>query len=631
MANGQDVAPSIKKKGQSNLVAAHAHPTRPEQSSPVPVARNNARKGDPESSMTTHSNLYPSLHQNMTSLLEGQRKDIDRIMTSVDNLLQEMKTIKASMEYMKFQQKTFAAFTDNEAAKSPTTLTEDFRVLAERVTQFGAKANSVDSLAVQLDSITERVSKVSTGVNDVDRLKLELELMKQRIKRLERVNIDSQASNVVSKSETAFHTEVQRKSEPIHSSMNISQEIPSSTRSQSAQTLARLRRDSTMSLEGNEHDYVSDSAPEKLQSQTQTVSARHITPENDLVDLLQPQITSADKVAAQKRRYSRSSSSSSSLSITEAPQKRTKDRSKIYGRPDWSTKPALETSAKRKLTSLNDPEHVLTSDPEDSDYAPDSVPQKYESPYEKDAARVRSKPPLRLPTPEWEKSDWETPFNPFMSGSARSRSTARRGVSGRGLLTDRNEARRRSSGYGPGDYVYAQSSAYWDDGSSTRRHSGTPDNDYFAKPRDSQGRLLRPDGRVDGRSLRHQRERAARAKLAAQQQLKVSDERQQDKTQEIIVSKVQNPMAKYVDAAALAAAGYVGTPKPAAVEGNGFSHAISTGQSSSKISVIKQESDTTDISAAVPVLTAATATAVPTQAEGSDTHAKLMKQMFPWR
>lgn len=612
MASGQAVVPCIKRKDQKSSKDVHAHPERPEHISTLPETPNGGSNGVHLAPTDGSSSPYPVPDQSVAALLEGQRKDIDRIMTNVENLQQEMKTVKASMEYLKFQQQTFATFNDHDIAKSPTTLTEDLHELTERVTDVSTKVNKVDALSEDLNVLTGKVSQMITRVNEVDGLKLELKLMKRRIKRLEDMNTYSQVSNLASKSEASLHSDVQRKSEPIHDDTAISQEVPSSTRSQSVHTSARLRRsESTISLQENGLEYVSDSAPDKPRNQSQHSDDRHITPESNLVELLRPQITSAEKVAAQKRRRSRSSSTSSSSSVAVPSIKRPVGRPRIHGKPDWNTKPRLDGSAKRKLTSLNDPEHVLTSDPEDSDFDPSNLPQDYDIPHAKEVPRVRSKPPLRLPTPEWEKPDWENPFTPI---STRGRSTARRGVSGRGAIPDRNSFHRRSSGYGNGDYVYAQSPDYWDDDEpSTRRHSGTPDNNFFAKPRDSKGRLLRPDGRVDGRSLRHQRERAERANLAAQvQQLKkVGAGKQRNDVQ-------AKPRANFVDAAALAAAGYGNVPK-SAVRANGAEDQTLKDQPSTD-TAIKHENDT-----AGPA-----AVAAPSPSEG-DAHAKIMKQMFPWR
>ncbi|KAL9024347.1 MAG: hypothetical protein Q9196_006580 [Gyalolechia fulgens] len=602
----------------------HTHPGRTEQLPAVPAVPKSTRNGVPPAPTVTNGNGSPDSapDQGLSTLLEGQRKDIDRIMANVENLLRDMKTVKASMDYLKFQQKTLETFTDNEVAKSPTTLTSDLRNLTERITQVSAKVDRAHSLTEGLNALTERVSRVDTEVDEARGLKLELELLERRIERLENTNANSQASNLALKSDGSFPRSLQRKSEPVRNDLVISQEVPSSTRSHSEHTSAHCRRSaSTISLEENRLQYVSDSAPDKPLNQNDYSDERHMTPSSNLVEFLQPQITSAEKVLAQKRRRSPSTSSSSSSSSTAIP---TRNRRSINGqriptKPDWNTKPRFDTTAKRKLTSLNDPEHVLTSDPEDSDYDPDSLPQDFDGPRQtKDLVRIRSKPPLRLPTPEWEKPDWENPYR------TRGHSTVRRGVSGRGAITsDRKYSHGRTSGFDTNTHnesVSAHSSDYWDD---ANRLSSTPDN-LFPKPRDSQGRLLRPDGRVDGRSLRYQRERAARAKLTAQAGLKARVGQQENAARR---TALQNTGGYFVDSAALAAAGYAtgnGNGAGAGGQVDGVGNPM-TRQGSSASPAVKHENEAGDRASTIP-----SADAAPGQG-GGEAHVKLMRQMFPWR
>ncbi|KAL8824439.1 MAG: hypothetical protein Q9170_008154 [Blastenia crenularia] len=623
MANGRIIAPRIKKKAQLASSDSHAHPKGREKPSATPDFPSQSTNGVTQASTNGHGSP-PPLGRGTAALLEGQRKDIDRIMANVENLVQDMKAIKASMEYLKFQQKTFETFADHEVDPSQTTRNQDIHVLTERVHDVSTKANRVDTLTEDLNVLNTKVAKVSTGVTEIDGLKLELKLMKRRIKRLEKASTQSQESNLTSMSSTTIRPDVQRNSEPVPNDAGISQEIPSSTanRSQSEHAPANLQRnDSTMSLGENRLVYVSDSGPDQFQGQSQYFDDRDMTPENNLVQLLQPQITSAEKVAAYKRRRSESSSPSSSQSTPLSTPNRPLDRPRIHTKPDWTTKPNPTPRTKGKITSLNDAEHVLTSDPEDSDYDPNSLPQAPTALYNmKDISKSRSKPPLRLPTPEWEKPDWEGPSSAsFTNSNTRGTTTARRGVSGRGFVSDRsNTFRRSSSGYANGDYAHAQSSDYWDEEPSSRRHSGTSDtNSYYAKRRDSKGRLLRSDGRVDGRSIRQQCLRAARAKVAA-----AREEVGAQKLDPIGQNQAPVPVSKesYVDAAALAAARYGSVGKPVAQQMSGAMLSLGLDQAAAQTEV-KQEVCGVDPKAQ----------GIGGAPQVTDAHAKIMKQMFPWR
>ncbi len=649
MADGQPVEACIKTKNVALSKDSHAHPVLSKSKPATPGATNGnsviahqAQKDGPSKPQAPPDDTK--------TLLEGQRRDIDRIMTTVQNLSQDMKTMKATMEYLKFQQKTFATYNDHEAEGSPSAVTEDLRNLTEHVSRVTAKADKIDALTDRVESLAGNVSQVETKakdtddlrqevcdlskaclrldtrVNEVDRLKLEIKHMRRRVKQLEDANDRRSTLDMPSKWGPTSHSNPQRTSEPIYENNITSPEVPSSTieRSQTAPVPARFRGNDSVPLDGNDYGYMSDVNQVQALHDTLYSDDKEKTPDANLVDILRPQITSAEKVAALKRRLAEDSSSSSSSS--NAPPRRKTGRPRIHPRPDSTTKPSFNGGAKKKWTSLNDPEHVLTSDPEDSDFDPYRVPDDSIIPPAKEGAKAISKTPFRIPTPEWEKPDWEGPSTSFSTGNTRGKSTARRGVSGRASISDRDAVRRRSSGYGYGDYVSALSPEYWGDESPAP--SATPD--LFTKPRDAQGRLLRPNGKVDGRSLRHQREREARAKLAVQLQ-KGSKEGQQPQALEApsvpgLATGLSTPAsgAQHVDAAALVAAGYTSH-----VASQGPNHATPstmdvTTLKSSAGNLVKQETDTSGPSGSALAMGALL------QAPG-DKHARLMNQVFPWR
>lgn len=333
-------------------------------------------------------------------------------------------------------------------------------------------------------------------------------------------------------------------------------------------------------------------------------SDENMTPENDSFGIEEPQVTSASKVAVQTRRRLNDSSSD-----THPPTKKRGRPPKFRDKADWTT----------KSISLNNHQAVITSDREDDDYDPDKNTQEMED------VRMKSRPPrpglLRMPTPEWERPDWEGPSAAPPTSTTRGKITTRRGVSGRAPLVDRESARRRSSAHGNGDYVYLDSPQYWDNQSPQADLRPDP----FEKPRDSQGRLIRQNGKIDGRSLRHERAREEKARQAAvQQQLQRTSqdskhvtEGQQDEMQAM---GLMAPGAgqSFVDALALQAARNPGVAGPAAAA----PHQVSTTSNA-----IKQEK-LVDRNGEGGASTTAGVTAPPPQ---SDRHAALMKQMFPWR
>ncbi|KAL8690334.1 MAG: hypothetical protein Q9224_004429 [Gallowayella concinna] len=525
--------------------------------------------------------------------IEEQRADINRIIANVDSLTQDMKSAKASMDYLKFQQKTFA---EHETTPSPSALAEDLhiltretKVLSEGVTHIRAKTGQFDSFTRELDSLKERIQHLEDAT-----------VFRERT-----ANGSVEAAVSASRQEEQGESNSYARLEPIHVS-NSALEDPSPTLlgALSAQASAS-RRTSTYSLPLD--IFVNGHVRESRIS-----TDKDMTPESEPFGGVKPQITSAEKVAAHNRRRLSDSSSDA-----QPPLKRRGRQSKDNRTPDWTT----------KLMSLNDHNNVLTSDPEDDDYDPDKRTQ--------DLAEVlanerRGKGPIRMPTPEWEKPDWEGPILAPPANSTRGKSTSRRGVSGRGPLIDRDTLRRRSSGLGNEDYVYADSPQYWAD----QRPQGPQEvSDLYEKPRDSQGRLIRQNGKVDGRSMRHQRAREEKERQAAVQR------RLQQTTMSQASSKVTQSQLKemqamglqargtgqsFVDAAALQAAGYTpvsaGPSTPAA---GGLSFQSPFGPDGSN------EHDATSINGGIGGPSATMGAVAP--GPKNDKHAGLMKKVFPWR
>lgn len=543
------------------------------------------------------SGTASGLSRDTNALLDGQRADIDRIAANVDCIRQDMKTMAASLDYLKFQQKTFA---EHETAPSPTALAEDVHVLT-REQQLLAKS----------------VAQLRTKTIEIEKLKEELESLKQRVQYMEDTNASGRrtANGSINSAKSVSRPEKQRRlsSDAQSDSVNVSGKVQKN-RSRallgplSAQASAS-RRTSAYSLPdiaGDSHTYEHRDS-EQLYSALST-SDGDMTPENELFVIEEPQITSATKVAAQNRRRLSDSSSD-----TRPPTKKRGRPPQYRGTPDWNTKPS----------SLNNHQAVLTSDPEDDDYDPDKNTQEMQD------ARMNERPSrpglLRMPTPEWEKPDWEGPSVAPPTNSTRGRTTARRGVSGRAPLVDRETAGRRSSGHGNGDCVYLDSPQYWDDQSPMSTQADLRP-DPFEKPRDSQGRLLRQNGKIDGRSLRHKRAREEKTRQAAvQQQLQMTSQDSKHVTEgqqkEMQAMGLTAPVAgqSFVDTAALQAARNPGAASMAART----SHQLSTTSNA-----IKKEKDRVDENGEGGPSTTAGVTAPRPQ---SDRHAALMKQMFPWR
>ncbi|KAL8849770.1 MAG: hypothetical protein Q9221_005253 [Calogaya cf. arnoldii] len=493
--------------------------------------------------------------KDIKALMDGQRADIDRIAANVDCLTRDMKSITASLDYLKFQQMTFA---EHETAPSPTVLAEDVHVLTR-----------------EQRLLTESVAKLRTTPTEVEKFRAELELLKQRMQYIE----DTIAS------------ERQTGSGSVHSTISVS-------RLRKQRRLSSHAQSDSVNVSGNTYER-RDS--ERFYARSPMLG-EEMTPENESFGIEQPQITSAGKVAARNRRRLSDSSSD-----THPPTKKRGRQPKNRGKPDGTT----------KAVSLNNHQTVLTSDPEDDDYDPDKNTQEMQD------ARMNDRPlrpgRLQMTTPEWEKPDWEGPSVAPPPNNIRGKTTVRRGVSGRAPLVDRDMARRRSSGFGNGDYVYHDSPQYWDDQSLVSTQADLRP-EPFEKPRDSEGRLLRPNGKVDGRSLRYKRAAEEKARQAAvQQQLQMTSQDSkhvtegQQKEMQAMGLTAPGTGQSFVDAAALQAARNPGAASPA---------------TPTTSNAIKNENNWVDGNDEGGPSTTAGATASRPQI---DRHAAIMKGVFPWR
>ncbi|MCJ1227906.1 hypothetical protein MMC12_004565 [Toensbergia leucococca] len=110
-----------------------------------------------------------------SQLLSEQRKDIDRILASVEGLKNEMNSMQATIAEMKAQSIPSAhLFKSVQDTRHATVSTKDF------------------------DRLTKSVVHTSSKASEVDALKLQLEMMKHRIKCLEEASETTQSIHVMS-------------------------------------------------------------------------------------------------------------------------------------------------------------------------------------------------------------------------------------------------------------------------------------------------------------------------------------------------------------------------------------------------------------------------------------------------
>lgn len=416
-------------------------------------------------------------------LLAEQRHDIDRILLIMNDLKREVASIKESMAKAKAV----------EPAESQS-------------------RHRRSSFPEELELLTENVSRLNSRVGDLDGLRLEMIVMKRRVKVLERGYPPSQSSRTVtgytppaiprpaqpdrlmSSLATRQHRPLYPNGAPQHTEPG-SPVIASSVESRPAST--------------------------DLYGVSPEFNARGAT-ENGDIEMRNGTASVASSSMAS------SSDSQSELSSSLEPQTPfqppTIQQSPVNHQPPTMFPPPIIVSK-----NTNNHDMIRSSDPEDSTYDPDSQrPRTHRQPH---GARVR------LPTPDWEKPNWtgppsnpnERPNNNVQSLGAPEPDPKRRktssfaeglGAFSAGLPADWTESSYHSSQ--TPSQTPSQREPPWPAAAPPTENfratyvplpiSPAPpmpiapvkqDLRSIPRARDAQGRLLRPDGKIDGRSVRY--------------------------------------------------------------------------------------------------------------------------------
>ncbi|KAL9607776.1 MAG: hypothetical protein Q9167_007345 [Letrouitia subvulpina] len=346
------------------------------------------------------------------NMLEEQRKDIEAIMGIVNGLSKDMKAVKESIEKIKAEQQRSTKDTEVTTATpaSNTSIIEDIEILTENVSELTRKANVADEL------------------------KLELQGMKRRLQRLE---------NAKSSSRLATSTSARQVSkEALENADDNSPSIASNAVSAIEEREISKRKSIHSNSQGNEFSQVilgselvspylqaEDRRSKKQGSKDVSAGAKDESYHKQHVFSNLPM----NSAAAQKRRFLSRSTSAASDSRGTPPTSR--------------FDPQAPPSGKRR--QLNNTHFLLASDPEDSDYDPRRRRSSVSPPPNRDRRSV-GKAHFRIPTPEWEKSDWEGFPSSSPQGSAfpmiatRGQGIKRRGRSGPSVpYSEQHPPRRR--------------------------------------------------------------------------------------------------------------------------------------------------------------------------------------------
>lgn len=456
-------------------------------------------------------------HSNDTpNILSEQRRDIDRILNTVEGLQAQFRDMKTAIESLKGNKNSL-----NSGQDSP----------------------GDSGFTEEIELLTEHVSDISSKVHEVDELRLELRIMKRRVQRLEDGNMSTQSSHTVT---------------------GLTQDTP---RAKFAKMTGSLARRSVLSGTGashpsNDSNFIGSSMPNAvLDSSTKLPAVEDkntaiqqeipVLPKNPIgsressaVDMqtnspelsklgagrgavaintvpAHPVATLIQRVSIPETDVTSSTTISSTSQLSPIPAEH----------PPRPTTPTnrVARAKPRSATSLNNHEVAPPSDSEDDDYDPNlnqhtTPPQggsRGSNRTRGSGRRHRRSVPVRLPTPEWEKPDWTGPI--ATTSSTRGRGIMRRGVSGRNLRVEPDRKRRKTTSNDEGlqkdttnIHDLASLTLYSGFEERSLRTSkdgkevvltryGLPDARRIKRARDKHGRLLRPDGSIDRRSIRYKR------------------------------------------------------------------------------------------------------------------------------
>ena len=510
-ATGETVEPKIRKRvllpsPNQNFSVVLATVKDSSHTPSGSSTHNHSRDAEQREELTTGIMSNSSI--DTMDILKEQRRDIDRILTNVKGLQDQMQEMENSIESLR-------------AHKNPSHL--------------GHASPNDHGFTKEIELLTESVCDMSNKVHQIDGLNLELKLMKRRIQRLEEGNMSTQSSYTVT---------------------GLSQDTPRAKFARMTGSLARrplssaggaprpyknadlvelsVPKDGTESSPGlaaldNKDKPVQQAFP--IMSKTANRNFEPSSVPMHQQDLEQDElnggrddiVTAAVPVkplATLKQRASIPETDVASPIISSSSSR----PSPIQFRPPSKpTTPETRTDKEKPVsaTSLNNHQFVPVSDTEDDDYDPEPYPNKTppkggtqgNNRTRGSGRRPRHAVPVKLSTPEWEKPGWSGPATTTPS-TTKGRGIVRRSVGGSNFNGEPDAKRRKTTlnderrvrdsiPNDPSTAVSVSVGMQHERRSYSSRARNVVDLRHFKGARDEQGRLLRPDGRIDKRSIRY--------------------------------------------------------------------------------------------------------------------------------
>ena len=466
--------------------------------------------------MSTDLANKPSNHT--LNIFRQQGRDIDLISTCIEGLQTQMHDIKTSIESLK-------------ANQNPSHL--------------GQSSLNDHSFTKEIELLTENICDMNNKVHQIDGLNLELKMMKRRVQRLEDGNMSTQSSHTVTGlSQVTPRAKLDRvtgslarrplssaggashpyKNADLRGSSNPKDGMEPSPELPTLDSRVKPVQQAFPSMSTNANQNVE---PSSLLTQRQYLEQDELSGGCDGI------VTAAvpSKPTATLKQHASIPETDVASSITSSSSSRL---SPIQSRPPPKpTTPEISAAQGKPVaaTSLNNHQVVLISDAEDNDYDPESYQhttsvkgRSHVNNRKRGSDRRRRHAAfVKLPTPEWEKPEWTSPVNTTPSAT-RGRGIVRRGVGGRNLGSEPDFKRRKTTSNDerherdlvpndPSTGVSALNGVRDELRSNSSRggkvlpltRKGLPDSRQVKGARDEQGRLLRPDGRIDRRSIRYRK------------------------------------------------------------------------------------------------------------------------------
>ncbi|MCJ1469269.1 hypothetical protein MMC07_007902 [Pseudocyphellaria aurata] len=512
-ATGNTVEPLYKPKESHSLpVGTFTVINPPIKSAKKSPPRQSVLRDDGPAEMASASLMNPQ---------DEQRNDIHRLFTMLDDLQDEMSSIKKVVDGMAIKTGSLGGHTEQNP-------------------------RAAAGFEAELDLLADTVSQINERVNEVPALRLEVKILKRRIQRLEDSGILTQSSHTVTgltqdpvqnRRPSEMDASVSSRPHPVAQRPFVPETLqapPQSKRDEISESPVKVSVLHDEPVGSNDSEMITKSMGiEKVDAGQKGIPlkiqlAERSTSPNSLMDKASEMqqgsssnqthsdtTMSMDFVPTQRLSFLSDSSSSSRMSSlpTDSP-------------PRPRTPPATRLKRQQAPSgiSLNNHEIIPGSDPEDEDYEPNSVPSP-KTPPSRGIVRTRgpgrgrrSAQGIALPPPEWEQPGWIDPNTlrqpPSPAASTRGKGVTRRSIGGKpkGPATEQrprrslahiepaaSEGESRSAGRSSRHRTY-------DDYGNRLRANGEPDRRFMKRHRDEEGNLLTSRGTPDGRSIKRPRD-----------------------------------------------------------------------------------------------------------------------------